>query len=245
MLQSVFAPLRGGLQRPVLAGSAAVVPAARTAGAAAQPVGVRSLATSVPAAAFPRFSRPQRRPPRTPLTHHIYIQSTRNNTIITFTDLTGRNLLTRSGGQVGFKGAQRNGYEAAYRATFAIFNKIAEEGEELGVEGIGVHFKCFGQGREAFFRALITPEAAHVKERVVQMSDRTPLRIGGCRPPLPRSMWICLFELLYSADSDCVLFSRDLILFYHCGHANSSPFDVPNCLLLRWCEGMEHSTQHF
>lgn len=107
-----------------------------------------------------------------------------------------------SGGKMGFKGAQRNGYEPAYRCAFAVFNRIAEQGEELGVRGIGVHFKLYGQGREAFFRALITPEAEHVRQRVIKMSDRTPLRVGGNRPPLPRSTYAVLFFVFWLAGTD-------------------------------------------
>ncbi|KAK0556268.1 hypothetical protein OC844_005887 [Tilletia horrida] len=146
--------------------------------------------------------------------HRLHIQTTRNNTILTFTKPTGETLASASGGTAGFKKSQRSGYEAGYRAAFQIFGHIAAyrrtlgfgvgaskdsaiarrlgglvtahtPGDDLSIETV---WSGFGQGREAVFRALMTNEGQDVRNLVKRVTDGTPLKIGGVRPKKRRML---------------------------------------------------------
>lgn len=127
-----------------------------------------------------------------PKLHRLHVQATRNNTILTFTDPDGNPLHSCSGGTVGFKKAARSGYEAGYRAAFAMFTTIAEKKNEWTRAGktvgyIHLFWNGFGEGREAVYRALLAAEGYEVRGMVKKMSDSTKLKIGGVRPKKRRS----------------------------------------------------------
>jgi small subunit ribosomal protein S11 len=112
--------------------------------------------------------------------YHLHVQSTRNNTILSFTDRKGLILSWVSGGSVGFKNVQRSGYEAGYQCALKMFQRIAEE-KKTGPMSLEILFKGFGQGREAVYRALMAAEGAEVRAVVKKFTDRTPIKIGGTR----------------------------------------------------------------
>lgn len=120
--------------------------------------------------------------------HRLHIKSSRNNTIVTFTMPTGEPLVGESGGTVGFKKAQRSGYEAGYRAAVRVFQHIVTHRAQWGVKNIEVLWNGFGQGREAVFRALQASEGENVRNMVLAMTDKTPLKIGGVRPKKRRML---------------------------------------------------------
>ena len=124
--------------------------------------------------------------------HRLHIQTTRNNTILTFTTPEGEPIASASGGSVGFKKAARSGYEAGYRAAFDLFGKITENKDKWRIQQIEVFWNGFGQGREAVYRALLTSEAAVTRALVKKMTDKTPLKIGGVRPKKRRSKFLPL-----------------------------------------------------
>ena len=120
--------------------------------------------------------------------HRLHITSSRNNTIVTFTMPTGEPLVGESGGTVGFKKAQRSGYEAGYRAAVRVFQHIVAHRAQWGVKDIEVLWNGFGQGREAVFRALQASEGESVRQMVLAMTDKTPIKIGGVRPKKRRML---------------------------------------------------------
>ncbi len=104
-----------------------------------------------------------------------YIQSTFNNTIITFTDLEGNTLTWSSGGVMGYKGTKKGTPYAAQRAA----SEAAKKAKEIyGVQKCAVFVKGPGPGRETAIRAI---ENAGIK--IVLMRDITPIPHNGCRAP--------------------------------------------------------------
>ncbi|KAJ7507520.1 hypothetical protein B0H11DRAFT_1687205, partial [Mycena galericulata] len=117
----------------------------------------------------------------------FHCHSTRTNTINTFTDPDGNTRAWFSGGSCGFKKRNRSTYEAGYQCAVRMFEKIEEMAEEADSAGpnhsmrIDLFCKGFGQGRDALFKALTTAQGDKVRSRIVSITDRTPLKIGGTR----------------------------------------------------------------
>jgi len=107
---------------------------------------------------------------------HAYIQSTFNNTIVTFTDPTGNVVCWRSAGQ-SFKGSRKSTPYAAQVAT----ETASRAAMDAGMREVDIFVKGPGPGREA---ALRTIQAAGL--RVRSITDVTPIPHNGCRPPKKR-----------------------------------------------------------
>lgn len=111
---------------------------------------------------------------------HLYVVASRNNTLVHLQSHQRGNIAWATGGSVGFRNAARSGYEAGYQAALHIFKRI-EELQKDGPLSIQVWFKGFGQGREAFYRALMAAEGEAVRRIVSRVTDYTPIKIGGAR----------------------------------------------------------------
>ncbi|MCE5258613.1 MAG: 30S ribosomal protein S11 [Chloroflexi bacterium] len=106
----------------------------------------------------------------------VYIQSTFNNTIITFTDAGGNVLCWRSAGQT-YKGSRKSTPYAAQVAT----EGASRAAMDMGMREVDIYVKGPGPGREAALRSLQT-----VGFRVRSITDQTPVPHNGCRPPKKR-----------------------------------------------------------
>jgi len=106
----------------------------------------------------------------------VYVQSTFNNTIVTFTDQTGNVLCWRSAGQ-DFKGSRKSTPWAAQVAT----ETASRTAMDLGMREVDIFIKGPGPGREPALRAI---QAAGL--RVRSITDVTPVPHNGCRPPKKR-----------------------------------------------------------
>ncbi|KAJ7228895.1 mitochondrial ribosomal protein subunit S18 [Mycena pura] len=117
--------------------------------------------------------------------YRLHCHSTRTNTINTFADPDGNVLAWFSGGSCGFKKRNRSTYEAGYQCAVRMFDKIAALAEEKRLErplnNVDLFTKGFGQGRDALFKALMTAQGDTVRTRIVSITDRTPIKIGGTR----------------------------------------------------------------
>lgn len=141
----------------------------------------------------------------------LTITATRNNTTLTFSDITGPLFPTISGGtDKTFKNSQRASYEAAHQATLKMFAKMEEYSKSTGqsqtqtapagrvfaspsyqygnVSGIGsrrvkVVFVGLrgGQGREAVANAISGTEGDGIRAFIGRVEDRTGVKIGGTR----------------------------------------------------------------
>jgi len=111
----------------------------------------------------------------------VYVTSTRNNTIATFTRPNGNPVARFTGGKCGFKGQRRNSFEAGYKCAVETFNVIKEEELKVGGLRLTLNLSGFGQGRDATMKALMAAEGQDVRQWVTHLTDRTPIKIGGTR----------------------------------------------------------------
>jgi small subunit ribosomal protein S11 len=107
----------------------------------------------------------------------VYISSSYNNTIITLADLSGRVLVWKSAGSVGFKGAKKGTAFAASK----VGETIANAALKIGIDKIHVFVKGIGPGRDSAARALMTHGL-----NIMTIKDVTPIPHNGCRPPKVR-----------------------------------------------------------
>ncbi|MDD3678891.1 MAG: 30S ribosomal protein S11 [Patescibacteria group bacterium] len=107
----------------------------------------------------------------------VFIRSTFNNTLVTFTDLDGNVIASSSSGAVGFKGSRKSTpYAAQTAATTA-----CEQAKVHGLERVDAFVTGIGAGRESAVRA-ISANDIYIKS----IKDTTPIPHNGCRPPKPR-----------------------------------------------------------
>ncbi|KAH8830668.1 hypothetical protein DL96DRAFT_1679012 [Flagelloscypha sp. PMI_526] len=113
--------------------------------------------------------------------YHMHCSSSSNNTITSLTDPNGVTKGLWSGGSVGFRKGNRESYEAGYQCAIRVFEKAHAICSADTNARLAVHFKGFGQGRDAFKSAILTMEGEKIRDKIVSVSDRTPLKIGGAR----------------------------------------------------------------
>jgi small subunit ribosomal protein S11 len=118
----------------------------------------------------------------------LHVFSSKNNTIATFTTPEGDTQAWCTAGSVGFKKSQRSGYEAGYQCAVHIFRKIEEIIAKEKPLDIHLFFKGYGQGRDAVQRAMQTTEGDRIRPLIVQLTDRTPIKIGGTRAKKARRL---------------------------------------------------------
>ena len=111
----------------------------------------------------------------------VSVKASRNNTIVTFARPGGNQLVTLTGGKLGFKKSNRNGYEAGYQCAVGIIGAMETEMERTSDFEWELFLSGFGQGRDAMLTALTTAVGQNVKDRLKRVTDRTPLKIGGTR----------------------------------------------------------------
>ncbi len=107
----------------------------------------------------------------------VHIQSTFNNTVITFTDVSGNVISWSSAGARGFKGSRKSTPFAAQVAA----GDAAAKAMEHGLKNVQVLVKGPGSGRESALRAI---GAAGLKISLIR--DVTPIPHNGCRMPKRR-----------------------------------------------------------
>jgi len=107
-----------------------------------------------------------------------HIQTTFNNTIVTFTDKDGNTLCWESGGTVGFKGTRKS---TPYAAQLAATRAAERAMKEFGVRDVEIRIKGNGGGRETAIKAIA---AAGLNVKAIK--DVTPIPHDGCRPPKRR-----------------------------------------------------------
>ena len=107
----------------------------------------------------------------------VHVQASFNNTIVTFTDMTGNVLAWKSSGSLGFRGSRKGTPFAAQQAAMNAANMARDH----GVRSVDVRVSGPGSGRESAVRAL---SAAGIEVRSIR--DTTPIPHNGCRPPKRR-----------------------------------------------------------
>ena len=107
----------------------------------------------------------------------IHIQSTKNNTILTLTDLQGDCKFWSSAGNIGFKNSRKS---TSYAAQ-AVAELVATKTLNLGFDSVIVKIKGLGYGKLSAIRALYKS-----KLNVTQIIELTPIAHNGCRSPKKR-----------------------------------------------------------
>lgn len=109
----------------------------------------------------------------------VHIQSSFNNTIVSFTDAEGNVISWSSSGVHKFRGSKKSTPYAAQQCVQAA-GKVARE---QGIKNVEVFVKGPGNGREAAIREL-----AALEFNVTLIQDVSPVAHNGCRPPKARRL---------------------------------------------------------
>jgi small subunit ribosomal protein S11 len=109
----------------------------------------------------------------------IHIQSTRNNTILTLTDLQGNSKCWTSAGSIGFRNTRKSTTYAAQAAA----ERLASKALNLGFNVVVVKIKGLGYGKDSSVRALYKSQLY-----ITKIIERTPIPHNGCRAPKKRRM---------------------------------------------------------
>lgn len=107
----------------------------------------------------------------------VHVTSTFNNTVITFTDVSGNTVAWATAGTAGFKGSRKSTPFAAQIAAEA----AASRARDSGMRSVTVRLKGPGAGRESAVRAI---QKSGI--RITAIRDVTPIPHNGCRPPKRR-----------------------------------------------------------
>ena len=111
---------------------------------------------------------------RTVASGQVHVLATFNNTIITFTDMSGAVLTSSSAGACGFRGSKKG---TAYAAQVAAERAGQAAKQQYGFSRADVFIKGVGLGRDAAVRALAGLDIA-----VETIKDVTGVPHGGVRP---------------------------------------------------------------
>jgi len=103
----------------------------------------------------------------------VYVNCSYNNTMISFTDLSGNLFAQSSSGCVGIHGSKKGTAYAATKSAIDAYEKASKYGV---VEAICV-IKGVGMGRKAALKGLRSSGLI-----ITSLSDRTPVAHNGCRP---------------------------------------------------------------
>lgn len=111
-------------------------------------------------------------------TGKLHVQSTFNNTIVTFTDKKGNVLSQSSAGACGFRGSKKG---TAYAAQIAAEKAATVAKDKHNLSSVDVFVKGVGLGRDAAIRAM-----SGVEIKVESIKDVTGVPHGGVRPKKAR-----------------------------------------------------------
>jgi len=122
-------------------------------------------------------SRPRRRERKNITSGVVHVNSTFNNTMITFTDVQGNTIAWSSAGKMGFKGSRKSTPFAAQMAA----DDACKAAMDHGMKTVEVEVCGPGSGRESALRAI---QALGVV--VTSIRDVSPIPHNGVRPPKRR-----------------------------------------------------------
>ncbi len=136
------------------------------------PAAPASAAPATPEAGDKKSGDKKKKNKKNILNGIVHIQSSFNNTLITFTDVSGNVISWSSAGSRGFKGSRKSTPFAAQVAA----GDAAAKAMEHGLKNVQVFVKGPGAGRESALRAIA---AAGLKISLIR--DVTPIPHNGCR----------------------------------------------------------------
>ncbi|KAL1958579.1 hypothetical protein VTO42DRAFT_4176 [Malbranchea cinnamomea] len=121
-------------------------------------------------------------------THHIHVYAHKRNTILTLSRPNREPMLTLSCGHMGFRHAQRKGYDPAHQVSSYFLAQIQERGWLHEIRALEIIYRDFGPGREAFTKVLLSNEGKNIQKLVTQVTDATRIKFGGTRSPQVRRL---------------------------------------------------------
>ena len=107
----------------------------------------------------------------------ISILSTKNNTIITLSDLEGNTKFWTSAGALGFKNSRKSTTYAAQAAA----EQVSLKAFNLGFHSVILKVKGLGYGKETCLRTFFKSRLS-----VTKIIEQTPIAHNGCRPAKKR-----------------------------------------------------------
>lgn len=107
----------------------------------------------------------------------VFVTSSFNNIIVSFTNLDGQVISWGSAGKAGFRGSKKNTPYAAQMAT----SDAAKVAYDAGMRKCEVYVQGPGSGRESAIRTV-----SNSGIEVTLIKDTTPIPHNGCRPPKRR-----------------------------------------------------------
>ncbi|HIF15140.1 MAG TPA: 30S ribosomal protein S11 [Bacteroidetes bacterium] len=108
---------------------------------------------------------------------YVYIKTSFNNSIITYTNKEGDVISWSTAGKMGFRGSKKNTPYASQQAS----SDAGKKAYDAGLRKVKVKIKGPGAGREAAIRAI-----SSVGIDVSEIVDVTPAPHNGCRPSKQR-----------------------------------------------------------
>lgn len=102
----------------------------------------------------------------------IYLNTSYNNTIMTFTNTNGEVKAWSSAGVVGFKGSRKSTPYAGQKAAEDLNNKMAK----YNVQEVEVFLAGAGAAKQ-----LALKELANGGYKILNLVDATPVKFGGTR----------------------------------------------------------------
>lgn len=102
----------------------------------------------------------------------IYVLASKNNTLISLTDIKGKVKFNLSCGSIGFKNSRKSTSYAAQAAA----ETLAKKAKDLGYFYVKIKLKGLSFSKESTVRAL-----HKFGLNILQIQDITPLAHNGCR----------------------------------------------------------------
>jgi small subunit ribosomal protein S11 len=104
----------------------------------------------------------------------LYVKSSKNNTIVSLTNLKGKVQFVQSCGSMGFQGKKKRSTKFAIESTLY---SIVEKAKEQGHKKVFVHLNGFARARFAVLSCLKKNDL-----KIEGIRDLTPNPHNGCRP---------------------------------------------------------------
>jgi len=104
----------------------------------------------------------------------LYVKSSKNNTIVSLTNLKGKVQFVQSCGSMGFQGKKKRSTKFAVESTLS---SIVEKAKEQGHKKVFVHLNGFARARFAVLSCLNKNDL-----KIEGIRDLTPNPHNGCRP---------------------------------------------------------------
>ncbi len=120
--------------------------------------------------------------------YHLHVFAHKHNTHVTFTLPNKNAVLSLSCGNVGFKKCRRGTFDAAYSLAKYALERLVYMGYTTKINRVELSLRGFGQGRDATIKALMSPEGAFLRDKIVRVTDATRVKYAGTRSPTKRRL---------------------------------------------------------